>query len=77
MFVRGHDSMHFPQLITTILLMHACLNERSLLIIGVLLGHPFYPSVGLYGLFVWPHIYPTILKAFRSRSSVLVLTIQH
>jgi hypothetical protein len=46
-------------------------------IIGVLLGHPFYPSVILYGLLTYPLIYPTILKAFHPRSSVLVLTIQH
>jgi hypothetical protein len=32
--------------------MHACLNERPLIDHRVLLGHPFYISVGLYGLFI-------------------------
>jgi hypothetical protein len=47
---RGHDSMHLLQLLIIHVLscMHASMNVLSS-IRGVLLGHPCYPSVGLYG----------------------------
>jgi hypothetical protein len=44
---------------------------------GVLLGHPYYSKIWPIGPTYIANVFPTILNAFRHRSSVLVLTIQH